>query len=809
MRFPFAAIGRILAGACAFGLLVGTAVAAESSSFILQGGSVEVAAPGLQSPGYRGEGTVDWKQTVLQSGTYRIVPTAQSGQRASIASDPPRSSAAADQGGGRRHDPPLDAPPASSAGAVSSSAQSFAGAVSSSAGSSRSPALSFSSAGARSSASRSGTSASVAPGAASSVAAHRGAPLPPGGITAGAAGTAGTASSASSDPSAGSASSASSIRSAPAESSAPADDPSAPGGSAPSGRDVLRNLLSAPRTRWQHVPLLALIALVVVTVWSVIRILRSQDPVRRRAVRGTPRSRFLASRRRVWLQVLLVVLALLLMALAVARVRASSIPLTHAYNGRLLSSTGAAITTPVRIRLSYWSNADRVTTDTNPDGSLNTGAATYLSWHEAHTVTPDADGYFTLEMGSQSALPAYATLPAGVTVYLQVEVRAAAAADTAYEVLDPAAADASVDRTPILSVPYASVAETLQRRGIGTGSGSIPVLGSGGVLPKSVVPGGTNGDAFTLDADGNAVGDVVLTFGQVLNKTLTYSQDDSRFEFNDDLHVQGDLTVSGTVNGVDLSQITVSPLSVSAGAGLSVRVASGSYRLSGTLTRFAGSGSVVLQDNATTYLFFTSAGLGRDPSSFPADRSFIPLARVVTAGGGVTAVEDLRALQSDDREAAGSAVLHPLYEGAALQADGSDNVGQLSLTHDNLSERNFYQWTSTRPTLQDYDVLVRYTLPDSFVRWDEAVTLEYRSTSAAAADNKLDVQIYDTNGVPVTLSGSALNLVGTGWNAARLEFTGSPTWTPGEEILLRLKLSSRNEAQMQLGDLRLHYVDLK
>lgn len=418
------------------------------------------------------------------------------------------------------------------------------------------------------------------------------------------------------------------------------------------------------------------------------------------------------------MRILLMLLGVCALGLLCARIAfATTIPVTHSYNGRLLTATGAAVTEAVNVRFSYWSSIDYVDGDIGVDGAIDTDAETYLDWQETHTVTPDSNGYFTLEMGSVTTLPGYASFPAGVTVHLQVEVKADTAGNTAFEVLDPDPADVGADRTPLLSVPYASVAETLQRRGIGTGSGSIPLLGSGGVLPQSTVPGGTHADTFVLDSDDGASSSVALQFGETLAKTLAYSIDNDRFEFNDSVHIDGDLTVTGTVNGVDLTALNTST-----------------------------------------------------------QKSVLGL-------------------------------FHPAYEGAAVQADGTENIGQLSVSHDNITLRNYYLWTSTRDSLQDYDVLLRYTLPVGFVQWGTGVTLQYRSTSNDVANNTLDVQIYDTNGSPVTLSGSAVNLVGTSWQSTRITFTGSPVWTPGQDMLIRFKLYAKDDYQMHLGDVRLGFLE--
>jgi len=430
------------------------------------------------------------------------------------------------------------------------------------------------------------------------------------------------------------------------------------------------------------------------------------------------------TQKNVWIRMILAIAALIISAiviislLAVQHAGAASVPVSHSYDGRLLYSSGSAITTGVNIRLSYWSNADVNPGDVAGDGSINTGATNYLTWQETHAVTPDSNGYFSVEMGSLSALPAYSSFPAGTSVFLQVEVKSASGANTDFEILDPVTADSAVDRTAILSVPYASMAETLQHRSIGTGSGSIPLLLSGGLLPVSTVPGGTNRDTFTIDANNDAQ-DITLQFGTALAETLTFSTSDGRFEFSDDVHVEGNLTVTGTINGVDLSTL----------------------------------------DDPTTH-----------------DRLI---------------------------------VLHPAYQSAAFQGDGTDNIGQLAVSHDNLNLKNFYTWTSTRTGLQDYDVLVRFTLPEDFSGWNNSMTIEYRSTSADSANNKLDIQVYDTIGVPVTLSGSALSLAGTSWSSTHLEFAGTPTWTAGQEMMIRLKVHAKDGFQMHLGDILMSVNELE
>ena len=619
------------------------------------------------------------------------------------------------------------------------------------------------------------------------------------------------------------------------------------------------------------------------------------------------------------------------------------------YDAHLLDSSGNAITAEHSVRFSWWTSADHVSGDTTATGAINMGASTYASWNEVHTVTPNSDGYFSVEMGSGTALPDLSSYtPSQLqSLFLQVEVKVSSAADTSYELLDQNASDSTVDRSPIDTVPFALNADMLDQRSTGTSSGSIPVLQSGGLLGLGLIPSGTNRDEFTLDADSSASDAITLQFGTSLAKTLVYDQSNTRFNFNDDVRVQGNLTVTGSVtvgnfalgtgtgagtirwtgtdfegfngsawlsltgtgtaaisqsdadaryvnksgdtmtgnliiasgaslsvsgailtngnltinsdnegvnavlsfgndaavetlmfndtnnrfefsddvyiagsltttgliNGIDITTLgssTDTHLKVASGGGLTVSVAAGSYRINSVITNYGGSGSVGLSDETTTYLYLTSTGLTLDTIAVPTDKSYIPLASVVTSAGGVSSISDLRTLNSDDRERTIQRVLHPQYANAALQGDGSNNVGKLYVNHDSSSKNNYYLWTSTITSLQDYDIVVRVPIPPDFKQWTRnPLSVTYRTTSGGSLDNKMDITVLDTGGSSVTLSGSTTDLVNTSWTTTTIDFQGSPTWTTEQDFLITFKMYAKSDYEMHLGALKLKYVEFQ
>jgi hypothetical protein len=296
-----------------------------------------------------------------------------------------------------------------------------------------------------------------------------------------------------------------------------------------------------------------------------------------------------------------------------------------------------------------------------------------------------------------------------------------------------------------------------------------------------------------------------------VTKQLTYDGTNGRFNFSDDVRIDGNLTVTGLINGVDVTALSPAQntqLRVSSGAGLTVNVAGGGYRLNGSTTSYNGITGVSVQNNATNYVFFGSGGLAVSTIGFPSDESAIRVAQVVTSGGAITSVSDKRVLQTDDRERTIEEFFNAGFEGAVYQGDGITNIGQLSMSHDAANLRNFYLWTSSKTTLQDYDVILRVPLSSDFTGWvDNPLRVAYRSTSANATDNRLDFTVFDTSGNAVTLSGSTTSLKSTTWATTQVEFASGATWTAGQEFVIKFKLSAKDAYQMHLGGFKLQYKE--
>jgi len=442
---------------------------------------------------------------------------------------------------------------------------------------------------------------------------------------------------------------------------------------------------------------------------------------------------------------------------------ATTVPQKMIYEGRLLDSAGSVpLIGLYDFRFSFWL-ASPVGAGDIAGGVINTLSATYSGWQEVQTVVPNTDGFFSFELGAVSPIP---QIDSTKHLYLQVEVKASGAPDTAYEVLDRAPSDPTSDRSPIGSVPYAMNSDYIDNAEVGTSAGDIVTLGVGDVWPISTVPGATNSDNFVLDNDNNAVGLIGLQFGNTLNKVLSWDMLNGYFNFNDNVNINGDLTISGTVDGVDVSALA-SAVNLHLDGGASKHDAS------------------EIDVEATDGHYYSAGDLETAIDTID---------------------EQLSSLSSGSSNL--KKIIPSLYDGVSYKADGTNNIGRLFVDSDISNKKNYYVWKSTKNTLQDYDVIVQVPLPTNFSGWNGATpwNFTYRSSSANTNENKADIYIYDSSGAAVTLTGTNTNLANTVWSSTSIGYSGSPTFTAGTTFMIVIRMHSRNSNEMHIGEISLDFT---
>jgi len=154
-------------------------------------------------------------------------------------------------------------------------------------------------------------------------------------------------------------------------------------------------------------------------------------------------------------------------------------------------------------------------------------------------------------------------------------------------------------------------------------------------------------------------------------------------------------------------------------------------------------------------------------------------------------------------------VISPEYPGAILFADGTDNYGSMTSDAEQSSGsfRNYYEWVSDRETTQDYDILVRVTLPSDFVSWKEdAIYLDFMTeNSVSITNNKVDIYLMGGGGIDAQVSDGISSLPGV-WE--RMSIKGidiSDCSSAGATCTLRISVSSSLDYFVRVGDITLNY----
>lgn len=148
------------------------------------------------------------------------------------------------------------------------------------------------------------------------------------------------------------------------------------------------------------------------------------------------------------------------------------------------------------------------------------------------------------------------------------------------------------------------------------------------------------------------------------------------------------------------------------------------------------------------------------------------------------------------------------YKGAVIQPDTSNiggNEGTLKDLFSAPDDMNYYHWTTNQVALQDIFLVLKVPVPTGFVAWQATpVQLTYRTGTAVAADNFVDLTMTDTTGAPVTLSGGS-TLTSTTFTTAPITMSGSPTFTPGQTFTITLKLNATSAGSADAARLQLNY----
>lgn len=160
--------------------------------------------------------------------------------------------------------------------------------------------------------------------------------------------------------------------------------------------------------------------------------------------------------------------------------------------------------------------------------------------------------------------------------------------------------------------------------------------------------------------------------------------------------------------------------------------------------------------------------------------------------------------------------LHPQYPGAVLTkylrgtdySDSNDMV--ISMGQDVVSHvaHNYYEGIASEPSLQNFYVSLRYTLPDDFVNWasENAIQIGFRTESGTYLNSHVSVFAYKSAKYDLVTSNS--NNAMTEWGVIVLPdvYSEKVSWSPGDVLELYIGLASRNDYYARVGGVKFSYI---
>lgn len=166
--------------------------------------------------------------------------------------------------------------------------------------------------------------------------------------------------------------------------------------------------------------------------------------------------------------------------------------------------------------------------------------------------------------------------------------------------------------------------------------------------------------------------------------------------------------------------------------------------------------------------------------------------------------------------------LSPEYAGAALVGDGSSNTGvmtsdfcknsvSMDIPDTNTGVCNtsgdvhtYYQWTTSQGTPQDYDIYLRWRVPDNFSAWAASNPMQIYGKRSSATNTGVIVYVYDTAGVLENSGGT--QVAGTNWTQTSVEASFAGTYTPGSYMTIRIVMQADTSQTVHVGEISMEYL---
>lgn len=297
---------------------------------------------------------------------------------------------------------------------------------------------------------------------------------------------------------------------------------------------------------------------------------------------------------------------------------------------------------------------------------------------------------------------------------------------------------------------------------------------------------GTTSNSYVLDTD-NTGGNVVLQFGGTLNESLTWNSATSQFDLSDDLNIAGNISLTGTVDGVDVSTLATTvgtnTSNISTNAGNIATNAGDIATIEGNIGDQLYTEENIITDSESTTDSLDAIDMAIGDQAYT-NNTYLTDGQTVTAS--LDALE--QALDGIATGTSDQAIFISMND-LNVTEDGTANRVNLYTDTEGTSGHRYYILKTKQASVQDLDLKFKVKLPEDFKDWDTAsgnnLNFYYKNTGTSA-QSKIDVLVEDSAGTDSFAAANGASLHNTSWTNFTQDFTAG-TYTAGDYIYVTVK----------------------
>ena len=428
-----------------------------------------------------------------------------------------------------------------------------------------------------------------------------------------------------------------------------------------------------------------------------------------------------------------------------------------------------------------------------------------LQWSEqransAGTGVSITNGLFSVQLGDVTALPA--NIFTNQNLYFEIELPTPATATCTAAACESYTEGPMGPRNKLGSSAYAFNSDTLDgidssgfiQNSTTTQQGNIAIQSAAAANTGVVVraASGQTGDLFQTQNSSGAMMSGIDRFGRIMFGTTVAIQGAGISMQTTDVGQQGMVIRGLAGQSVDLFDVQASTganlFSVAGDGSVQIQNASGTALLKADVTNLQ-----VVVGTTTNGITFTSNGL--------------------TYSGTARPTNTIR--------------LTPEYSGATFTGDGTNNSGTLSSDFCSGSSRlnvnpmasgtptanpcaatdthNYYQWTTSQSTAQDYDIYVRYQMPSDYDTGSMA-NLAIYGWGTTTASEQITISLFtDASGTACATSANAVSSAAVWVQTTVSSPLGSCTIAANDTVTFRVHMQAGQGNYARSGGISFTY----